>query len=63
MIIAHPAVDLIVFPCSLRIRNFVIGIISVDKVLQDITALKDANRGPISELVSDSRDATVGVDF
>jgi len=59
----QPAPHLHTFPASLGITQLVLSIIPVNKVLHDTAALKHPDSLPVSEPVSKSRDAAVGVDI
>lgn len=47
----------------MRIRNLVVLVVAVNEILQNSTALKDADLLAVGELVSEGGDATVGVDL
>lgn len=48
---ADPAIGFIIFLRTVRIRHLVLGVVLVDQVLQDRTALKHSDGRPIGELV------------
>ena len=62
-IITYPGHHLPVLRRVARVRNLVVLDVAVDKVLENGTALKDANGLAIRPLVGDGGDAAVGVNL
>jgi hypothetical protein len=47
----------------MRVRDLVVLVIAINKVLEDGTALEDADGLAVGELVSNGRNAAIGVDL
>lgn len=59
----YPVVHLPVLARAARVRHLVLGVVAVDQVLQDGSALEDADGLAVREGVGNGRDAAVGVDL
>lgn len=61
--LTYPAGDFPVLTRPMRIRNLVVFVVAVRQVLQDGTALKDADLLAVLKLVRQGGDATIGVNL
>ena len=59
----EPALGLVVLLAALRVRDLVVFIVALDKVLHDGARLEQRDGRAVLELVGQSRDAAVGVDL
>ena len=60
---AYPAGHLPMLARPGGVRDLVVLVIAVDDVLENSTALKDADRLAVGELVGQGGNAAIGVDF
>ena len=61
--ITHPVVGFVVLLCATGIRDLMVSVVSIDKILQDGAGLEDADGLPALQLVSQSGDPPVRIDL
>lgn len=62
VLVEQPVVRLIVLARSLRVRDLVLGVVALNKVLHDAARFEQVDGFAIGKLVGQSRNAAIGVD-